>query len=410
MSRGQLANESEALALYAHIPFCETKCPYCDFNTYTGIEQLMPSYVEALAREIVQWGALLGRPPVAAVFFGGGTPSYLPPALLVQLIQAIESAFRLDADAERTLEANPGDLTPERLSAIKSAGFNRLSIGVQSLDDGMLRLLGRRHNAQEAKQAAASARQAGFDNLSLDLIFDLPYQSVAIWNQTLSETLELAPDHLSLYGLVLEPGTPMEADVRAGQLPETDSDLAADMYANALDTLADAGYEQYEISNWAKPGRASRHNLTYWNNLPYLGVGPGAHSYLPMNQRHGVRFANLKPPRTYISRVNAWHAEPGNSSLDPAELTATGAVERAETLDATEAMGETMMLGLRLNEGVSDSVFRRRFDRSIAEEFPAAVTECISNGLLAWESDRLRLTDRGRPLGNEVFQRFVATT
>ena len=402
--------QDDGLALYVHIPFCETKCPYCDFNTYAGIESLMPSYVEALAHETVQWGALLGRPPVSTVFFGGGTPSYLPPASLAVLMEAIGRAFQVKAEAEATLEANPGDLSGERLKAIRDAGFNRLSIGVQSLDDGMLRLLGRRHSAEQAKRAAAAARQAGFDSLSLDLIFGLPHQPTAVWERTLDEAVELSPDHISLYCLTLEPGTPMEADVTAGRLPEPDPDLAADMYDMAQGTLAGANYHQYEISNWALPGHTSRHNLTYWRNGHYLGVGPGAHSYLRAGERHGVRFANIKPPRAYIRRVNAWHPEARDGSLNASVLGTMGAVETVEALDAVTAMGETMMLGIRLNDGVSDADFRRRFGRSMAEEYPADVAECITLGLLVWEGDRLRLTDRGRPLGNEVFQRFVGVT
>ncbi len=402
--------QGDGLSLYVHIPFCETKCPYCDFNTYAGIESLMPSYVEALAHETAQWGALLGRPAVSTVFFGGGTPSYLPPASLVRLMEAIGGAFRVEADAEATLEANPGDLSPEQLTAIRDAGFNRLSIGVQSLDDGMLRLLGRRHSAEQAKRAVAAARQTGFNSLSLDLMFGLPHQPTAVWERTLVETMELAPDHVSIYCLTLEPDTPMEADVQAGRLPEPDPDLAADMYAMAQDTLAGANYRQYEISNWALPGHASRHNLTYWRNQPYLGIGPGAHSYLRAGERHGVRFSNINPPRAYIRRVNAWRPRATDGSLNAKVLETMGAVETVEALDAATAMGETMMMGLRLNDGVSDADFLRRFDRSMAEEYPADVAECITLGLLAWEGDRLRLTDRGRPLGNEVFRRFVGVT
>ena len=214
-----------------------------------------------------------------------------------------------------------------------------------------------------------------------------------------------------MYALTLEGGTPMEADVRRGALAEPDADLAADMYLLAQERLAAAGFAQYEISNWAKPGRASRHNLAYWQGRPYLGVGPGAHSHLlalpllePLGP-HGVRFANLKPPRTYIERASAW--EPAGA-VTPSALGAAGAVETADAVSEATAMGETMMMGLRLNEGVADAAFRERFGAGIAERFPGPVAECVELGLLEWAGDCLRLTEEGRLLGNEAFGRFVA--
>ena len=266
---------SQPIALYVHIPFCETRCPYCDFNTYAGIESLMPRYVDALCHDLTQWGAWLGRPRLASLFFGGGTPSYLPTRDIGRLMGAITTSFDLPPDAEATLEANPGDCARERLAAIRAAGVNRLSIGVQSLDDNELRLLGRRHSADDAAAAVQAARQAGFDNLSIDLMFGLPYQFVSSWEHTLERAIELLPDHVSAYALTLEGGTEMEASVRQGKLPDPDPDLAAEMYLLAQAMFSDARYEQYEISNWAAPSRASTHNLAYWQNRPYLGVGPG---------------------------------------------------------------------------------------------------------------------------------------
>jgi oxygen-independent coproporphyrinogen-3 oxidase len=408
----------EGLALYVHIPFCETKCPYCDFNTYAGIEMLMPSYVNTLIHEIEQWGALLGKPVLSTVFFGGGTPSFLPTRDLTRLTHAIGRSFALGEDGiregvEMTLEANPGDMARERVRAMRQSGFNRISIGVQSLDDEELRLLGRRHTAEEAKQAVAAARKAGFANLSIDLIFGLPYQFVSTWAHTLEQALELEPDHLSLYGLTLEPSTPMEADVRTGRLPEPDADMAAEMYLLAQRTLADAGYRQYEISNWARPGYESTHNLTYWQSGPYLGVGPGAHSYLHGRSSlnglgaHGMRFATIRPPRGYIDQVNAWHPSPNANLREIIET--TGFMESIEAIDQPTAMAEVMMMGLRLNDGVPDAAFRRRFGMSIVSAFPEAVAECLELGLLGWNEDEsLRLTEYGRLLGNEAFQRFVA--
>ncbi len=399
---------SIGLALYVHIPFCESKCPYCDFNTYAGIEALMPSYVVALAREIEQWGAWLDRPTLASVFFGGGTPSYLPPDDLQRLMDAIRGAFNLPDAAEATAEANPGDCTPDRLLAMRLAGFNRISIGVQSFEDAELAMLGRRHDAARAAQAVHGARSAGFDNVSLDLMFGLPEQSVARWERSVEEAVRLETDHLSAYALTLEPGTPLEADVRLGRTPEPDADLAAEMYLRAQAMLAEAGMDQYEISNWAKPGRESTHNLAYWRSLPYLGVGPGAHSYLydvGAVDDFGVRFANLNPPRTYIGRVNGWTVA-GTQTIDA--IRAAAATGHCEAVSRRDAMAEAMMMGLRLNAGVADAAFRERFGEGIAEAFPGPTAECVDLGLLEWDGGALRLTEGGRLLGNEAFSRFVA--
>ena len=406
------------LALYVHIPFCETKCPYCDFNTYAAIEPLMPAYVDALTHEIAAWGAWLGRPALTSVFFGGGTPSYLSAAYLARLTEAIRAAFGWPpgpsgpiGTVESTAEANPGDCTADQLRAMRAAGFNRLSIGVQSFDDAELRLLGRRHSADDARAAVRGARAAGFANLSIDLMLGLPDQTLDAWGRSIDEASALDVDHVSVYALTLEGGTPMEADVARGALPEPDADLAADMYLLAQERLAAAGFAQYEISNWAKPGMTSRHNLAYWEGRPYLGVGPGAHSHLLDGAwgnalgPHGVRFANLRPPRTYIERVSAW--EP-SGTVSAGALRSAGAVETADALSEATAAGETMMMGLRLNEGVSDAAFRERFGAGIAERFPRPVAECVELGLLEWAGERLRLTEEGRLLGNEAFGRFVA--
>ena len=396
------------LALYVHIPFCESKCPYCDFNTYAGIETLMPSYVAALAREIEQWGAWLDRPTLASVFFGGGTPSYLPLHDLQRLMDAIRAAFDLPDSAEATLEANPGDCSPERLLAMRRAGFSRISIGVQSFDDAELALLGRRHDAARAVQAVRGARKAGFDNVSIDLMFGLPDQPVATWERSVEQAIRLDTDHLSAYALTLEPGTPLEADVRLGNTPEPDADLAAEMYLRAQTMLAGAGLQQYEISNWSRQGRESEHNLAYWRSLPYLGVGPGAHSYLygmGALDRFGVRFANVNPPRTYIERVRVWQA---GGPLETNTIATAAATSLCGPVSRRDAMAETMMMGLRLNLGVADAAFRERFGEGIADAFPAATADCIDLGLLEWAGGALRLTEGGRLLGNEAFSRFVA--
>ena len=394
-----------SIALYLHVPFCETKCPYCDFNTYSGIEGLMPDYVAALKAELHQWGELLARPVVTSVFFGGGTPSYLPTEDLGDLMDCVRDCFDVQPEAEITLEANPGDVTSDRLRSYLKSGLNRLSIGVQSFDDELLRVLGRRHTAGEAKSAYHAALDAGFSNVSIDLMYGLPYQDLSTWRTTLEAAVELRPPHISMYCLTLEGGTPMEQAVARGQTPEPDADLAADMYLAAQDVMREEGYRHYEISNWARNGLESRHNLAYWRNRPYLGVGPGAHSYLPP-----YRFSCLKSPRHYIGLLkdkNSKHLAPdegGDELLT--KIRSIPTVEAVETIDRDLEMAETMMMGLRLDDGIGVADFRQRFGNSPAEAYAGIITELESLGLLTTDNETLRLTHRGRMLGNEVFSRF----
>ncbi len=393
--------QADTVSLYIHIPFCETKCPYCDFNTYAGIEPLIPEYVDALIQEARFWGDALSRHhplDVGTVFFGGGTPSYLPPSDIARILDEVRSAFHLADGAEITLESNPGDINAERIEAWLKAGINRLSIGVQSLDDGLLQLLGRRHTAQEALDAHHTARNGGFASINMDLMYGLPYQTLDQWRATLEEALEDAPQHVSMYGLTLEEGTPLEASVRRGSVPLPDPDLAADMYQLAGKLAEEAGHRHYEISNWALPGRECQHNLTYWRNRPYLGIGPGAHSYL-----NGYRFSNLRSPRRYIQLAGALTS----AKVRPADLGEYGLLDMIEAIDQRLEMAETMMLGLRLSEGVSRGAFRRRFGVGLVETYGPQIDELLGLELLAWQEDRLVLTPKGMLLGNEVFQRFL---
>ena len=395
-------SSAERISLYVHIPFCETKCPYCDFNTYAAIEPLMPAYVAALQAEIAFWGRLLGSPRVHTVFFGGGTPSYLPSDDIRQIMYAIGAAFNLAPDAEITLEANPGDFSDDKLSAYLECGINRLSIGVQSFDDGLLRTLGRRHSAADAEQAFRQASKAGFDNISIDLMYGLPHQSIERWQDTLVQALELAPPHISMYCLTLEGGTPMERWVEQGSMPAPDSDLAADMYLMAQDEMRSAGYRHYEISNWAKMGKRSRHNLTYWRNEPYLGVGPGAHSYL-----FGYRFNALRSPREYIRLMQQADTELRGGSLY-AKIRGVSVVDEIERIDMPLEMAETMMMGLRLDDGIGIAAFTDRFGAPPSDFYADTLAELERLGLLRLEDGAIRLTQRGRMLGNEVFSRFFA--
>lgn len=392
-----------AISLYLHIPFCTHRCGYCDFNTYAGLEALMPAYVEALIVEAKLLAAAAGeRLPVHTIFFGGGTPSLLPPEGIAKLLEALRIAFSVEADAEISLEANPGTLSLDKLRGLRAAGVNRLSFGVQSANPEDLRLLERQHNFEDVIQAVKWARQAGIDNLNLDWIFGLPGQSLEGWERNIELAIGLGPEHLSLYALSIEHGTPFKEMSSRGLLPNMDSDLAADMYESADERLAAAGYVQYEISNWAKPGAngkplACRHNLQYWRNLPYAGLGAGAHGFLG-----GFRTANVLAPAAYIQRLKN-----GTAAMFPR----TPATASAERVDGAREMVETMMMGLRLvDEGVSQAVFASRFGRGLDEVYGVEISRLTELGLLEQINgtrNALRLTERGRLLGNQVFMEFV---
>lgn len=329
------------ISLYLHIPFCAVRCHYCDFNTYARLDSLFEPYSVALQEEVRRAGAARTGETVRTVFFGGGTPTVLPHRLLGQILDIARQAFQIETNAEITSEANPGTTDAEVFAALRGMGVNRLSMGVQSFDDAELRWLGRMHDADEAERAFDTARRAGFDNINLDFMFGLPGQSADTWSHTLDRALALAPEHISLYSLTVEHGTPLYDAVRRGVQAPPDDDVAADYYLLAGERLATAGYEQYEISNWARPGYQARHNLVYWRHERYLGFGPGAHSF--DGQR---RWWNVKPVPQYIQLVGRG-ASPERGS---------------EPIDRTLAMGEFMMLGLRLvREGVTEKRFRERF-------------------------------------------------
>jgi oxygen-independent coproporphyrinogen-3 oxidase len=389
------------IGLYLHVPFCQTKCPYCDFNTYSGIEDQIPAYVRSLTNELTGWGNVLSNPPVRTIFLGGGTPSYLPLDALESIHETIRTSYSVSPSAEITMECNPGDVTSEKAASWLASGVNRISMGVQSFDDGLLKLLGRRHTADEAKEAFRALRDAGFQNQSLDLIYGLPYQTAEQWSHTLGQAISLNPDHISLYSLQIELGTPLHVDIAAGKYPVPDDDLAADMYEEAQQQLAENGFKQYEISNWSKPGMESQHNIIYWLNEPYLGVGPGAHSWLA-----GQRFANLKSPRRYASVVGG---EYEIVSGDPvATMTSpTGPVEQVDITTPAIDVAETMMMGMRLNEGVTHKRFVERFGAGIDIVFPKELERLLKLGLIELNDTGVLLSERGRLLGNEVFAEFI---
>jgi oxygen-independent coproporphyrinogen-3 oxidase len=374
------------LAVYVHIPFCVAKCHYCTFNSYSGLQHLHQDYVHALVKEIELWAG--GRPPVQAgsVYLGGGTPSSLSIELLDVILGACRENLSPAPDAEISMEANPGTVSAESLSSLREQGVNRLSLGAQSFDDSTLRLLGRIHTAADVKRGYHLAREAGWDNINLDFIYGVPGQTLERWKADLSEAIELHPEHLSLYCLTVEEGTPLAGSISRGELPTPDPDLAADMYVHAEETLDGAGYEHYEISNWALPGRECQHNLTYWRNLPYVGFGAGAHSF------HGrSRYHNTPSPQEYVQRVLAGQAP----------------IAGKERIDETGEMSETMILGLRMSEGVSFRDFEDRFGVSPIQAHGKQIRELIDLGLLDATAHGIRLTARGRLLGNEVFECFL---
>jgi oxygen-independent coproporphyrinogen-3 oxidase len=352
----------------------------------------------ALEREIRSFKGKLDD-KVGTVFFGGGTPSLVPVRTLAGILTAIRETFDIEPEVEITLEANPGTVSAEYLADLRAAGVDRLSMGMQSASPDDLRVLEREHDYFDVVHAVRWARLAGFDNINLDLIFGLPYQSLESWQRTLELAAGLNPEHLSVYNLILEHGTPMNAWVERGLLPAPDDDLAADMYEHTRDRLPELGYAQYEISNWARTDGAGellacRHNLQYWRNGPYLGLGAGAHGFAG-----GFRTVNVRAPGAYIERISG-----DESYLFPR----TAATVNAAPVDRKDAMGETMMMGLRLvREGISNLEFKHRFGVGIAEAYPDQLHSLGRLGLLEWAGDALRLTDRGVLLGNRVFREFV---
>jgi oxygen-independent coproporphyrinogen III oxidase len=381
----------QTVSLYVHIPFCHTRCYYCDFNTYAGILPLREPYVRALLSEIALAGEQAQQSDgslrrARTIFFGGGTPSLLTVAQVRRLLNACRAAFALDEDAEITLEANPGTLTGEQLVGLREAGINRLSLGSQSFDAQLLKTLGRIHTPQEITGAVHSARAAGFTSINLDFMFGLPGQSMRHWQETLEQALALGPEHLSLYSLIIEEGTPFFDWTREGRIVPGDEDLCADMYEYADERLQAAGYANYEISNWALPGHQSRHNLTYWRNLPYIGMGAGAHSFFV-----GKRFSNERDPQQYINTLKKRRLP----------------VVESETIEKMQEMSETAFLALRTAEGLHLPTFEERFSTPFASFASDRLRLVEEAGLLEQAEGWLRLSKRGRLLGNEVFLRLL---
>lgn len=366
------------IGLYVHIPFCARKCAYCDFASYAGAEEHMGPYLRRLTEEI----ARRGRPDyaVSTLYIGGGTPSLLPPALLETLLKQLHRHFSFLPGAECSCECNPGTVTPAWLRAAKAGGVNRLSMGAQARQDRLLSLLGRIHTWAQVEESVSLARAAGFDNLNLDLMLGLPGQTLEDMRETLSAALSLSPTHLSCYGLIVEEGTVMRQKVDSGQwaLPEEEDERA--MYELCRETLAAHGFLQYEISNFALPGFACRHNLDCWRRREYLGLGSSACGFLG-----NIRYQNPAGLADYLSGK-------------PAEET---------VISPQEARFESVMLGLRTMEGVSDADFRRMHGMSLEQAFGEKMRKPLAQGLLMWDQGRLRLTRQGMDLQNKILVEFL---
>jgi putative oxygen-independent coproporphyrinogen III oxidase len=363
--------------LYVHVPFCLTRCGYCDFNTYARLGHLAGRYVAGLRTEARLHATGWQDAEFVSAFLGGGTPTMLPAMELVRLIADLRTVFPFAGDAEVTVEANPDTVDERYLASVREGGVSRLSLGVQSFDPAVLRALERVHSAEAAVRAFGAARRAGFDDVNLDLIYGANGESLESWRRTVDLALALEPEHLSCYALTIEPATALGRKVAAGIVPGPDPDLQSEMYELACETLAAAGYEHYEVSNWALPGLRCRHNLGYWDGTPYLGLGAGAHSY-----RADRRWWNVRPPQRYLELVEAGEVPIGGE----------------ERLTEDERRLEELMLGLRIAEGVPSE----RLDGEQADEM-------IGHGLAARRDGRIALTDRGLFVANELALQIAPT-
>lgn len=371
----------KTLGLYIHIPFCKSKCGYCDFNSYAGKEGLLEPYFDALNKEI----KLLSKKyagSVDTIYFGGGTPTAVDTKYICKIIDTIKENFEQCSNKEITTECNPGTIDFKGLCQLYDGGINRLSIGLQSADNGCLKALGRIHTVEDFDNCFYNARRAGFNNISLDLMYGLPEQTMDNWTETLRSAVKFNPEHISAYALKIEDGTPFATK----KLNLPDDDLVADMYQQAVQYLADEGYSRYEISNFSKPGRESRHNLKYWQCDDFLGFGAGAFSCAD-----GVRFSNALDIEDYIGAI-----EEKNS-----------AVVYTETLSNFDKMSEFMFLGLRLENGIKEKEFQKRFNLNIDEVFRKQIDKYTKTGFLIRENGKIRFSNKGFFVSNIILADFV---
>jgi oxygen-independent coproporphyrinogen-3 oxidase len=378
--------------LYVHVPFCSARCSYCDFVFFVGREARMADYVQSVEWEIGAAARTLWTEPLRTIHLGGGTPSLLPPEMVARIIHGTRNAWEMVPSAEIALEANPSSTILERARAWRSAGVNRVSLGVQCFDDTLLRSLGRRHGAEGARESFHALRRAGFENINLDLIYALPGMDAALWERTLLEAIDLAPEHISCYCLTLEDGTPLERQVREGRLSAPGEDAALEQLHLAADLLKIAGYQRYEISNWARPGFESRHNLTYWRGIPYYGAGCAAHSYLTLRDGShtpaAIRFWNASGLEHYIGRA-PW------------------ARDGEELLSGPLLAADYAMVNLRLRDGIPDWPAPQLGSLSPEGVFGHQLAQLEAAGLLQRTWTGWGPTPRGMDLHNALSRAFL---
>lgn len=374
------------IGLYIHIPFCRAKCHYCDFNSFAGMEEYIEPYFKALKCEIDLYREKLRYSTVNTIYIGGGTPTSMDAHYIYEVIDECRSGFNLEKEAEISIEANPGTLNLEKLSEYKAAGINRLSIGLQAWQDSLLESMGRIHRVDAFIENFKLAREAGFNNINVDLIFGLPGQTISDWNHTLYNIVQLNPEHVSCYGLKIEEGTLFGEKLAKGLLTPADDELDREMYYCAIKSLGMAGFKHYEISNFARPGFESRHNLIYWNAGRYIGLGAGAHSYFGDR-----RFSNLQKPEDYIC------------SLSDRKIPSTD----IQIIDREESIKEYIILGLRLTDGLNVGTFQKKYDRDIFELFGKQLDSLLEKGLLQYKDGTIKLTSLGLDLADQVFIEFI---
>jgi len=375
------------LGLYLHFPFCISKCPYCDFNSYQLKEDnQISSYISALYQEITAYSKKLIKSNIKTVYLGGGTPTILSGVQIYNILEYCKDKFNIDKNAEITIEANPGTLDGEKLKLLIESGISRLSLGAQSFNNLFLKKLGRIHNTQDIIDSYFFARETGFSNINIDIMFALPDQTTEDLQVTLKKAVSLKPDHLSLYNLTIKPGTEYYNKYKRGKLKLPTEDEEFDMYDWAINFLEESDFEHYEIANFARPHKRSMHNLNYWQNKPYLGIGAGAYSFIK-----GYRYMNYENPARYIKEI----------------MSGKLPVDNGEKLSLRKRMIETIILGLRTKDGVGNKKFKTRFGVNLNDIFPEQIKKLINLGLLQKDNCRTKLTKKGVFLANTVFREFV---
>ena len=379
--------KKQPLGLYIHIPYCIHKCGYCDFNSHPIKQDEMDHYIDALVVEMKHYAKIYTNTNIIkTIFLGGGTPTTLNPFQLERILKECVNEFTIASNAEITIEANPATVGIELMKSIRTMGYNRISIGVQSFDKAELKLLDRAHGPKEIHSTVDCARKAGFDNLSLDLMFAVPNQSLSSWENNLNKALEKNPEHLSTYNLTIEQGTAFSKLQSNGKLIMPEDGHQLELYKKTIERLTKKGFHHYEISNFARQGKECKHNITYWENTNTLGLGAGASSYM-----NGTRFKNINLPAHYIRQVKEKKI----------------AVEHSETLELRQAMGETIMLGLRLLQGISIPQFEKRFQISFINLFRNIISALKEKELVIIEKDYLRLSQKGLFWADSVTLEFI---